>query len=496
MFKFYYRVALSVLATLIIFACKEDTIEPELLGTISGTVLTSAESSPVSGALITTSPPSSSIVTDQNGKFSIPNIPVGNYSVAAVKSGFKKHTVSISVRTDQVTTATLLLEKEEVSNNAPEPASSPFPADQATNQPISFELSWIGTDPDGDSLSFDVFLFESGSAVKNKIASGISDTTVSVADLKYGTTYFWQVISSDTASNTTNGDLWSFTTVTSPNFRISFSGFVDSNYEIFISDESFENIYRLTRNSARDLYPRINPVNNLIAYSSEENLETHIYLYDLDLQKKSKLTYVPIAGNHNYGIGFCWSPDGTQIIYPNFEKLYKINADGSNLTIIATAPAGRNFRECEWNSTGDKIVALTIGQNFYDSEIYIMNTDGTNMTLFHNNEPGAMESPSFSPDGQKILFTKDLDGYENQTGRQLNSQILLISVDKSDTTFVSINKPVGINDFFPRFAPDGSKIIFSAVRNDNSGVKEIYTVETNGDNRTLMTSNGTMPYWK
>jgi hypothetical protein len=41
---------------------------------------------------------------------------------------------------------------------------------------------------------------------------------------------------------------------------------------------------------------------------------------------------------------YLWS----QIIYPSFDKLYRINNDGSGLTKIYQTPNGKFISECDW----------------------------------------------------------------------------------------------------------------------------------------------------
>ncbi len=208
-----------------------------------------------------------------------------------------------------------------------------------------------------------------------------------------------------------------------------------------------------------------------------------------------QVTQVPIAGNHNSGIGFSWSPDGSSLLYSHYDKLYKIGSDGSNLTQIATAPATRHFRETNWSATGDKIVVLTIGNSFYNSEIYTMNSDGSEMAMIVDNKPGAMTSPSFSLDGKFVMYTQDASGYQDATSRQLDARIYLYDLDSLNSTDLSTHKPNGTNDLNPQFSSDGSKIIFENV-NNNSGSSSIWTMDINGDNRTKIVATGKMPDWK
>jgi hypothetical protein len=62
---------------------------------------------------------------------------------------------------------------------------------------------------------------------------------------------------------------------------------------------------------------------------------------------------VPIAefGFHCYS----WNTSGSQIIYPYFDKLYRINNDGSGLTKIYQTSNGKFISECDWSNDGAKI---------------------------------------------------------------------------------------------------------------------------------------------
>ncbi len=494
----FIKILIAFIFLLAFYSCKENTIEPTLTGSITGTVLQSSDSHAVSGASITTSPPTSAIVTSSSGKFSFSDIPVGDYTISVSKSGFIKTTVSVSVTENSTTEATIFLAKDTSSNQPPNLPADPSPVNTADNLPVSLTLAWSATDPDlGDSLIFDVYLYKSNSTVQNKIASNYADTSLEVTDLDYYTTYFWQVVAKDTAGKSTNGNIWSFKTKAFPNYPIVYSSNQDGNYEIYsISDTSSENPIRLTNNNYKDWWPRISPRKNKIAYITDQLGDMQIYTMNTDGSNNYRVTTIPISGMNNNGIGFAWSPDAGKFIYPNNDKIYSINVNGSGLTTIATAPANRNFRECEYSPQGDKIAALTIGSNIYDSEIYLMNTNGTNMTLLVDNQPGITASPSFSINGEQVLYTHDVSGYQSQSGRQLNAHIFIINTDNSDTVDVSFDKPDGTNDLYPRFSPDGSKIIFSNGTNDGNSPLNLWIMDSNGENRTKLTDNGIMPDWK
>ena len=502
MLRFILNLSLIFTIILSINSCTEDTVEPELFGTIDGTVMDAEFNSPLPDVSITTSPATEALVTDGNGKFRITDIPVGEYAVSVTKPGYDKKSVSVSVKSGKTTSAVIMLQPKTDDNSAPLTPSNPSPQDQSTDQPIDLTLSWNAADPDkDDNLIFDVYLYKSNSSEKVVAAADYSDTTLTVGDLDYSETYFWQVIAKDSSDNITNGEVWTFTTRPLPNHPIVFAADWDGDYNIYSAGEDGMDSIRLTSNTARDWYPVLNPSSDKIAFSSNRNVDYHIYTMNKDGSEEKKITTIPVAGFHNNGVGFSWLPDGGGFLYSNYEKIYRINSDGSNLTEIATAPAGRNFREAQMSPDGNKIVALAIGSQPYNSEIYLMNSDGSGQEVLVGNLPGMIERPTFSIDGTKIMFTRDVSGFESPTGRQLDSHIFVMNIDKSDTVDISSRKPAGTNDLNPRFSPDGSYVIFNNQINDASSPADIYVISLEENvndvyNRTKLINSALFPDWK
>ncbi|WP_082161562.1 carboxypeptidase regulatory-like domain-containing protein [Rufibacter radiotolerans] len=485
----------------LVVSCNEDTIDPIGEGAIIGVVLDAETEKPISAATIKTSPATSSIITDSEGKFVMSAIPDGDYSITAKKTGYSPETVTVAVRDQKQTTVYIQLEpgSSSGSNRAPDPAFNPSPGTDTQNQPISVTLRWQGADPDrrDSALTYDVLLYEAGSTQKKKLAEGISDTSVVANGLMYNTTYFWQVVSKDAQGDSTMGPVWSFKTIDIPDFRFFFARSENGNYDIYSSSGTEAASARLTNAFSREWWPILSPARDKIAYSSNATIEPQIFTMNRDGSGKKQITTLPVIGNHNLGIGFAWSPDGGRLVYANYDKLYTIDHDGFNLTLIATAPAGRHFRMVDWTGQGDKLVVQTIGSNINDSEIYLMDANGANMRVLIGNLPGRVESPTFSIDGNYVLFTNDVDGFEVSTGRQLNSHIFMVKIDGTGLVDLSTSKPNGTNDLMPRFSPDGSKVIFVNTNNDGLGERSIWTLDVaNKSTRVKLFSNAEMPDWK
>ena len=292
-------IVLLTILLLFLVSCKENTITPEMFGNISGIVLDADDNSPIVGASITTSPPTNALVTDDAGKFEYSNIAVGNYTITISKSDYVKNTVTVQVKDGETTSPTILLNKSTTNNKPPDEPSNPFPENNAVNQPVSLNLSWHASDPDkGDTLTFDVYLYESNNPVQTQIASDITDTTVSVDNLLYSTTYFWQVIAKD-GEATTNGSTWSFTTVAQPDNPFLYASNMDGNYEIYSSDTASSTTIQLTFNFNRDWWPRLNPGKTKIAYISDQEINPQIFTMNTDGTNKFKVTTIPVRSEEH-----------------------------------------------------------------------------------------------------------------------------------------------------------------------------------------------------
>ncbi len=90
-------------ATIIPTATDTPTPEP-ITGSISGNVL-DEEGSPIPLVSIITEPPTSAVTADEQGTYSILEIPPGNYIVTSVKSGYTNTSVQVAVVAGRTTTA-------------------------------------------------------------------------------------------------------------------------------------------------------------------------------------------------------------------------------------------------------------------------------------------------------------------------------------------------------------------------------------------------------
>ncbi|MEM6843953.1 MAG: carboxypeptidase regulatory-like domain-containing protein [Bacteroidota bacterium] len=495
-----YILSLSILSLLGgLSACTEDTIPPITLGTLEGIVL--AEETPLPNINITTQPATNPVQTDSAGRFVLTGIPADTYTITVRGEGIRTTSLTALITPDSATEVTIRAEHTEPENRAPGAPTLLSPQNEGTNLPRTLTLTWQGTDPDQDSLRYEVRLFTSQSNLRQSVvAQDIGDTTLVVEDLQFATTYFWQVIATDPDGLSSQSEVASFTTLPVPNLRFTWVSDTSGNAELYASDGSDTTIVQITQQATRDVSPQFHPRLPRVAFTSEVQGETQLFITPLIEGTPTQITQVPLAGFHNIGTGYTWSPDGGQLAYAHYYELYRIQANGSGLQVITQAPANRNFREMDWSEIGNQFVLQTIGTRIYDAEIYLYSPQEDSLRLLVANHPGQLHSPSFSIDGQEILFTYDASGFQSLEGRQLDSRIYQVPTSASPDSIqwidVSVNKPAGTNDLRPRYSPDGARVIFENAPNDDPNAASIWVMDLNGDNRKLLYQNATMPHWR
>jgi len=98
---------------------------------------------------------------------------------------------------------------------APSRASNPSPANGATNVGVDADITWNGGSLalSGDAANYTYSVYFGTSASPPLVASDITATTYDPGTMDTATAYFWR-IDTYNGSQTTTGDVWTFTSLT------------------------------------------------------------------------------------------------------------------------------------------------------------------------------------------------------------------------------------------------------------------------------------------
>lgn len=169
----------------------------------------------------------------------------------------------------------------------------------------------------------------------------------------------------------------------------------------------------------------------------------------------------------NGRIAFTSARDG----FPSDADLWTMRPDGTDQTRLTSLPG--NEEQATWTADGSRLAFWHEGQG--DSSINLINADGTGLRRLLGGN-----SPSWSPDGSRIVFSCFRLCFATADGTLLADGL------PSATSLESPGQP--------QWSPDGSRIAFTA--SPGTGSFGLYTMKPDGTDVTrVVSSPATHPEW-
>ncbi len=165
----YKHYLMAFLGAILLISC-EETTDIQEYGSISGIVLDASTDQPITGVSITTSPASSSVITGNDGRFDIQDVPIGEIVITTKKKNFKVSSVTIQVLPLKNSDVTVLIEYLNIETWASGKIVNPFPANESVSQETTDTLKWEINLHNPDFLDSLTYRVVGNKAIKNKLS--------------------------------------------------------------------------------------------------------------------------------------------------------------------------------------------------------------------------------------------------------------------------------------------------------------------------------------
>ncbi len=213
-----------------------------------------------------------------------------------------------------------------------------------------------------------------------------------------------------------------------------------TNSDIWIMNADGSNQTQLTTYAEEDQWPALSPDGSQIVYTARQGASLMLWVMNSDGTDPAQL---PVSGNIQLAT---WSPDGTQLAYQSdaedFWEVWVSNADGTNAQRLTTFAGASGSPS--WSPDGQKLVFLN-EPTFHFHDLYTINTDGTGLTLLSSSFTTGYSHhlPTWSSDGTQIatvrypagsfgpydLWVMDADG--------TNGQVLVADIEAFEVNRIS-----------------------------------------------------------
>ncbi len=240
-------------------------------------------------------------------------------------------------------------------------------------------------------------------------------------------------------------------------------------------------------------YPAFSPDGESIAFESRraDGID-HIFAAGRDGSGLRQLTHAPEDDETPV-----WSPDGKTILFARRLgegreaqlDIFAMDAGGGNLRNLSNHPDAQDDHH-KFSADGKRIIfnssratpvsALSDDEfeNYgWEYDIWVMDADGKNqrpLVELH----GWDTYPSFSPDGETILWRRVLeDGVRN-------SEIFIAPADGLSPKNISTHPAF---DGYPAWSPDGKWIVFASNRDSDGDTFRLYAMRPDGSDIRQLT---------
>jgi Tol biopolymer transport system component/endonuclease YncB( thermonuclease family) len=272
------------------------------------------------------------------------------------------------------------------------------------------------------------------------------------------------------------------------------------NSEIYVAANDGIGATRLTNSPGADTDPAWSPDGTELAFTSTRDGNPEIYVMRADGTGVRRLTDDPGDDTDP-----TWSPDGATIAFTSTRSgvanVWSMGADGSGQRDLTNTPAETISTPNPedplappiirtYGNDGDpsfapdgKRIAFSSDRD-HNSEIYVMNADGTAQRNLTSAPDAEDDQPAFSPDGTQIAFAS--------AGRDTGDGIYVVGLGGAVRSLAAADTA----DTEPAFSPDGRRILFQSDLRDAVGGLYVMQADGTGAIRLAGDASDSAPDWQ
>lgn len=208
--------------------------------------------------------------------------------------------------------------------------------------------------------------------------------------------------------------------------------------------------------------------------------------YEICTIKTDGSDFKRLTNNSYQDIYPAWSPDDSEVVFLSWRAddldLYRMNADGTNQSLFYDS--GSHDADVDWQNGW---IVFTTG-----SCIWRINSNGSDARQLTNppragewgnaNLPFGDYDPKLSPDGQHIVFERLVDDSSSHGNYDIFKAI-------SEGTLEGRLTDTGYSQGLPSWNRSGNKIVYTVAAIGDQGVYDLYIVNSDGsDNHNITPS--------
>ncbi len=242
---------------------------------------------------------------------------------------------------------------------------------------------------------------------------------------------------------------------------------------------SAKELVRITSDVVAEFQPNLSPDGTKLLYAIRDDSKRGAKRFSLRLKNEIMTPgFTPLIGDGTDGAS--WMNDKGDFIFTYWASkpvIVTSNVKRLGITYVGQNAFGDSDNYPKLSPKKDKILLTTALQG--TDNICLVNKDGSSFTVLSNGT-----SPSWSPDGSNIIYSKKSGDY---------SQLFVLDLESYQSTQITTGE---YNSTHGSYSPDGKYICFISSKDNEYNHLFIMDTKTRGVSQlTSGNSSETQPFW-